>query len=198
MTEQTTPIAGYRFRPIDRQLEQALVQDAQAGDSEAFARLYERLLDPVYRYIYFRVTDDAIAEDLTSKVFLSAWQNIGRYKAGGSPFMAWLYTIAHNAVIDHYRTHKQTAPLDEIVSLASDEPAPDEQLQDRLRAEALRRALQLLTSGQREVITLKLVDGLSTEEIAVRLGKRPGAVRALQMRALQALSRILADKEVAA
>ncbi len=174
----------------DQRIEQQLVQRACRGDSDAFGELYEATLNRIYRYIYFRVSDDATAEDLTSKVYLKAWESLPRYKTGNSPFLAWLYTIAHNAVIDHYRVTRQHIQLDEISNLADHEDLPHEQCENRAEAEKLRRALQLLTPEQREVVTMKLLDGLTTEQIAARIHKTPGAIRALQMRGLQALARI--------
>jgi RNA polymerase sigma-70 factor (ECF subfamily) len=195
MTTPSTAIrSGFGILTTQPEAEAELVQRARNGDSEAFGRLYERSLDRVYRYIYFRVSDDDTAEDLTSKVFLKAWENLPRFKAGSSPFIAWLYTIAHNAVIDHYRTKRQTAPLDDILSLPASDPLPDEQYDSRSDAQALRESLKQLTGLQRDVVTMKLIDGMNTEEIAKRLHKSCGAIRALQMRGLQALAKILQDE----
>ncbi len=193
-TSSTVVRTGYGVLAAEPESEAELVQRARNGDNEAFGRLYERSLDRVYRYIYFRVTDDETAEDLTSKVFLKAWESLPRFKAGNSPFIAWLYTIAHNAVIDHYRTKRQTASLDEIASLPATDPLPDEQYDSLFAARALRESLQQLTGLQRAVVTMKLIDGMNTEEIAGRLHKSCGAVRALQMRGLQALAKILEER----
>jgi RNA polymerase sigma-70 factor (ECF subfamily) len=198
MTNTTTAIrTGYGILAVEPDTEADLIDRACAGDSEAFGRLYEKSVDRVYRYIYFRVTDDATAEDLTSAVFLKAWESLPRYKAGKSPFIAWLYTIAHNAVIDHYRTRKQTSALDEIASLPSSELPPDEQFDRLFGAQSLRQSLQKLTGPQRDVVTMRLIDGMGTEQVARRLRKSPGAIRALQMRALQALAKILKEEEPA-
>ncbi len=195
MTSQSTAVAAaYGVLTAEPETEADLVQRARSGDGEAFGRLYEKSLDRVYRYIYFRVTDDETAEDLTSKVFLKAWEGLPRFKAGKSPFIAWLYTIAHNAVIDYYRTKRQTAPLDEIASLPASDPLPDEQYDSLSAARALRQSLQLLTGLQRDVVTMKLIDGMTTEQIAARLHRSCGAVRALQMRGLQALAKILQEQ----
>ena len=198
MNNATTAVkVGYGKLVAQPEAEADLVQRARSGDSDAFGRLYERSLDRVYRYIYFRVTDEDTAEDLTSKVFLKAWESLPRFKSGSSPFIAWLYTIAHNAVIDHYRTKRQTAPLDEILSLPASEPLPDEQYDTLFAARSLRESLQQLTDLQRDVVTMKLIDGMNTEEIAARLHKSCGAIRALQMRGLQALAKILEDQGAA-
>lgn len=197
MTNQSLAIEiGYTTRRIEKGVEEDLVKRSCAGDSVAFGQLYERLVDRVYRYIYFRVTDDQTAEDLTSKVFLKAWEHLPRFKAGESPFIAWLYRIAHNTVIDYYRTKKETVHLDEIADLPSSRPLPDEQYDTRFDAQSLRGALQRLTDLQREVVTMKLIDGMRTEEIAAKLKKSPGAVRALQMRALQSLATIMQERQV--
>jgi RNA polymerase sigma-70 factor, ECF subfamily len=171
----------------DRQSE--LVILAKDGDAEAFGHLYEAYLDRIYRYIYFRVTDEQTTEDLISQVFMKAWENLDRYQPSGRPFIAWLYTIAHNTVIDHYRTRKETVAIENTVSLASDAPSPHEQVELHFEAENLRAALQTLTPEQQQVIVLKFISGMTTDEIARQLQKSAGAIRALQMRALQALAK---------
>ena len=183
----------WRSNPIKAEEQQDLLKLAQSGDADAFSRLYDDCVERIYRYIYFRVTDEEVAEDLTSQVFLKAWENLDRCKSTGAPFIAWLYTIARNTVIDHYRTRKNTVALEEAYSLASDDPSPDQQIELQFETEALREALKELTEDQQQVVVLKFIAGLSTDEIAEQLGKRAGAVRALQMRALQALAGILEE-----
>jgi len=178
---------------MDRQSELVLL--AKAGDAEAFGHLYETYLDRIYRYIYFRVTDEQTAEDLISQVFTKAWENLDRYQPSGRPFIAWLYTIAHNTVIDHYRTRKDTVAIENTLSLASDSPSPDEQVELHFEADNLRSALQTLTPEQQQVVVLKFIAGLTTDEIAAQLRKSPGAIRALQMRALQALGKQMEKDE---
>lgn len=173
-----------------------LVHAAKVGDSQAFAQLYDTYIERVYRYIYFRVTDEMTAEDITSQVFLKAWENLDRYQIGKSPFVAWLYTIARNQVIDHYRTSKETVNLDTVLHLADEGKLPDEEVQTNLDVEVIREALDQLTEDQQQVIILKFVSGLSTEEIAVQLDKREGAVRALQMRGLQTLAKCLEENDL--
>jgi RNA polymerase sigma-70 factor (TIGR02952 family) len=172
-----------------------LVARAKAGDADAFGQLYEAYLDKIYRYIYFRVTDEQIAEDLISQVFTKAWENLSRYQPSGRPFIAWLYTIAHNTVIDHYRTRKDTVPIENTLSLASDAPSPHEQVELHFETDNLRTALQTLTPEQQQVVVLKFISGMSTDEIAGQLRKSAGAIRALQMRALQALAKQMQDQQ---
>jgi RNA polymerase sigma-70 factor, ECF subfamily len=172
-----------------------LVHQAQSGNSEAFAQLYDAYLDRVYRYIFFRVSDDQTAEDLSSQVFLKAWEGLDRYHRNGSPFVAWLYTIAHNVVIDHYRTRRECVALDEIVPLASQEESLDEQITTNFDLQTMRDVLQILNEEQQQVLTLRFIAELSTESIAKVMGKREGAIRALQMRALQMMAKHMQERK---
>ena len=173
--------------------EVSLIQQAVSGDPDAFAELYETYLDEVYRFIFYRVEDESVAEDLTSQVFLKAWDNIGRYQVRGLPFSAWLFRIARNIVIDYYRTRKDIMPLEEPGALIEPDPAANvaKEVEKRLQGEWLRRMLQQLTEEQKEVLTLKFIHGLSTKEVAKVMKKRQGAIRALQMRGLQALADLI-------
>lgn len=169
-----------------------LTQRAVSGDPAAFAALYDFYVEQIYRFILFRVGNEQTAEDLTSQVFLKAWDNVSSYQIRGLPFKAWLFRIARNSVIDYYRTYKETTPL-EPSALTKPDPAAEvgDQVEQQLQAEELRLALQRLTEDQRQVLTLRFIEGLSTEEAANVMGKRQGAIRALQMRGLQALAEII-------
>ena len=101
-----------------------VVQRAIGHDAEAFGRLYDMHVDRVYRHIYYRVGNEADAQDLTQQVFFKAWQAIGRYKKMASPFVAWLMTISHNLVIDFYRTRKDRAYLESEI-LADPHPVDE-------------------------------------------------------------------------
>jgi RNA polymerase sigma-70 factor (ECF subfamily) len=177
-------------RPVEDEPE--LVHRAQAGDQEAFALLYDAYLLRIYRYVFFRVADEQAAEDIASDVFLKAWEKLDTYRVGTSPFIAWLYRIAHNTVIDHYRTRKLSIKLEDArpVEVSHDDRA-DEKLDLQFELQELQEALQELTEEQKQVLILKFAQGLSTPEIASQLGKQQGAVRALQMRALQGLARLI-------
>ena len=172
------------------------MQSAKSGDSEAFAQLYDAYLERVYRYVYIHVSDEQTAEDITSQVFLKAWEHLDSYRSGGSPFLAWLYTIARNQVIDHYRTRKSSISVDEVLSLPSKEESVDDQVASRFDLQAMRDALQFLTDEQQQVLILRFVAGLETHEIAYEMNKAEGAIRALQMRALQTLSKYMTEKEL--
>lgn len=173
-----------------------LLQRAVSGDPDAFATLYDTYVEQIYRFVYFRVGDEQTAEDLTSQVFLKAWDNLSGYQIRGLPFSAWLFRIARNSIIDYYRTFKETTSLEPDV-LAKPDPAAnvDDRVEQRLEAEEVRLALQHLTEDQRQVLTLRFIEGFSTEEVAKVMGKRQGAIRALQMRGLQALAQIIGSSD---
>jgi len=161
-------------------------------DPNAFGELYDRYVERVYRYLYFRSGSHPEAEDLTEQVFLKAWEAIGRYRWQGRPFLAWLYRLAHNAHIDHVRSQKPTTSLnndDRPVELAS--AAAQVELSRTLDADLLARAMGQLTTEQQQVIVMKFLEGMDNEQIAASMDKREGAIRALQMRALMSLRRVL-------
>jgi RNA polymerase sigma-70 factor (ECF subfamily) len=177
--------ALYKDPPLPE--EAHLVDAAKSGDPEAFARLYDAYVERVSRYIYFRVTEDCDMEDLVSQVFLKAWENLDRYKMGTSPFIAWLYTIARNLVIDHYRKKKNIVPLEEALLMPSDLDMPDEEAETRFDLEAMRDALQALSKDQQQALILKYIAVMKKQE---------GTVRGLQMRGLQTLAKYMKDKEL--
>lgn len=175
--------------------ERQLVLQAQAGNSEAFGQLYDAYMERIYRFVYFRVEDQQTAEDITSQVFLKAWGNLDRFRFSRTPYLAWLYTIAHNAVIDHYRTRKVTTALDDVqLSQPDHSEVVENGIDLTAEMQSVKTALQTLTDDQQKVLTLKFIEGMSNNEIARHLGKREGAIRALQMRGLQALAKQLEEK----
>lgn len=162
-----------------------LVRRAVEGDSGAFGALYDRYLDRVYRYVYYRVGSVEEAEDLAEEVFLKAWEAIGRYREQGVPFLAWLMRLTHNHVVDYFRTRRPSAPL--VETLPAGSPDPQHVAEQRLATEAVLRAMQGLTPEQQQVLILRFIEDLDHGEIAAMLGKNEGAVRALQFRGLTAL-----------
>ena len=168
-----------------------LIRLSQQGDAEAFGHLYTFYVGRITQYIYSRVTDHELAEDMTSRVFLKMLEKLDTYQqVGQSPLIAWLYRMAHNAVIDHYRMKKTFVSLEDVQQVEiRQEDGVEEKLDMQFKSQQLRAALQVLTEEQQRVLILKFIDGLSTREIARHLGKRQGAVRGLQMRALRKLAR---------
>jgi len=187
-TEPSQPIEG----PDDPAVVALVNRVVVSKDANAFGELYDCFVERVYRYLYFRTGSHPEAEDLTEQVFLKAWEAIGRYRWQGRPFLAWLYRLAHNTHIDHVRSHKPTMSLnndERPVELASS--AASVELARALDADLIARALAQLTPDQRQVIVMKFIEGLDNEQIARSMDKREGAIRALQMRALMSLRRVL-------
>jgi len=175
--------------------EARLVACAVKRDATAFGRLYESHLDRIYRYVYYRVGSESEAEDLTEQVFLKAWEAIDRYQLRGAPFAAWLYRLAHNLVIDHYRGRHPNTPLDDIAE--AEEPGIDVlvSVENQLEAEEVREALRKLHPEHQQLIVLRFIEGLSHAEVALLIGKSEGAARVIQHRALQALAKALQISE---
>src|SRR5512136_1271211 len=144
-----------RHRPVHE--EHDLVRRAQDYDPVAFGEIYERYYLGVYKYVYYRVGDQALGEDLTMEVFLKAMEAIDSFSFRGVPFSAWLYRIASNLVIDHFR--RQPQPILSLEEkLVSAVEHPDLSLDSEFSHQALQRALSELTDDQQQVIVLKFVD----------------------------------------
>jgi RNA polymerase sigma-70 factor (ECF subfamily) len=171
-------------RASEAALEAARIERAQRGDAAAFAELYDQHLDRVFRNVLYRVGDRAEAEDLTQQVFVRAWQALGRYRVTGAPFVAWLLTIAHNLVVDHYKARREVTPLDDQVELPSREQDPMDQVIAGLRRDELRCALLTLRPDYQQVVALRFFEGFTPGEIAATMGKSEGNVRVMQHRAL--------------
>jgi len=172
-----------------------LVTRAVQREVAAFEQLYELFIDRIYRYFLYRVGDDHLAEDLTSSVFLKAWQSIDKYQERGVPFGAWLYKIARNVTTDHYRNEKGDVSLDDqevVLPLGVHE---EEFVERRFTHTQIRQVLQSLKKDQRQVILLHFFEGLSYSEIAEAMGKQEGAIRTIQYRALKCLRATLARME---
>ena len=172
---------------------------AGKGDAAAFGALYDRYVDAVYRYVFYRVRNDADAEDLVSDVFMRALRAIPRYEPRVA-FLAWLYRIARNAVIDRARrSHTQISFEDALAHPGVDQVVePDATILALSDKDAVRGALAKLTPLQQEVIVLRFVEGYSTHEIATLVGKREGTVRGIQFRALEALRTLIPSREALA
>lgn len=173
-----------------------LVRRSKEGDAEAFALVYDELVKPVYRYIYYRV-EPQIAEDLTEETFLKAWQNLSQYQEGKNPFSSWVFRIAHNLVCDHYRKHQaqNTVEIDENIPDAKADSSPAYQLNVKLNQVRLRKAIRNLPENYQQIIVLKYINEENNDVIATTIGKSEGAVRTLQFRALEKLRELLKEKK---
>jgi len=171
----------------DKQVDEPdLARRAASGDRRAFASLYDRHVDAVYRYAYFRLRVDAEAEDVTSEVFHRALVAMPRFEPR-RPFLAFLYTIARNVITDRMRRERPQASFEDALAHPSDAPGPEELASAGDEVRRLRAAVAQLTTLQQEVIVLRYLEGRSTKETAVVIGKPESTIRGIQMRALAAL-----------
>src|SRR4051794_19278382 len=172
-----------------------IVARAQTGDAEAFGELYDRYVDVVYRYVQYRVSSSALAEDLTSETFLRALRRITSYTWQGRDFGAWLVTIARNLIADHYKSgrYRMEVATSDLVEAGADRTTegPEGEVLAGLTNETLLEAVKRLNSEQQECIALRFLQGMSVAETAKIMGKNEGAIKALQYRAVKTLSRLL-------
>jgi RNA polymerase sigma-70 factor (ECF subfamily) len=174
----------------DAAIEQ-LVEQARAGDPEAFGSLFDHYHEPVYRFVASRLRNPTEAEDLTQIVFVKALEALPRYESRGIPFGGWLFRLARNAVIDFVRTRREHVELEALAERSGHDPGPHEVVLLREDLAAVSRALETLTDEQRDVISLRFFAGLSAREAAVAMNKQEGTIRGLQFRAVAALRREL-------
>ena len=174
--------------------ERALLKRARKYDEDALGELYDRYAPAVYAYLYRRVGDAQLAEDLTGETFVRMLQAIQSERSWHTSFRAWLYRIAHNVVVDDYR-RRQRMPL---VSLDGQpvvaDGDPDSAMIERWTWEQLRQAMGCLTEDQQQVLVLRFGEQLPSRQVAEVMEKSVGAVEALQHRALAALRRILGEE----
>lgn len=174
-----------------------LVKKSQKGDQDAFAEIYDIFIDPIYRYVYYRVKS-VDAEDLVETVFLKVWENIRQYKPRKKSFSAWMFRIAHNLVVDYYRASKGNF-IEELTLQLPDQSREHNPIcvtQGVLDQDLLKEAIGKLKKQYQEIIIYKFINDLSSKEIADILKKSEGSLRILQFRALKALKRELIDMGV--
>ena len=171
-----------------------LVAEAQAGDPEAFGRIFDEFHGAIYRFVASRVGRPSDAEDLTQLVFVKALEALPRYEARGVPFGGWLFRLARNATIDYIRTNREHADLAAVSGRATEGHGPEGLTILRTDLDAVAAALQRLTPDQREVIALRFFAGLSPREVGELMGRNEGTIRGLQFRAIEALRRSLGVK----
>jgi RNA polymerase sigma-70 factor (ECF subfamily) len=174
-----------------------LVALAQQGDAQAIGALYDQHHLALFRYLWSRVGERQTAEELTGDVFMRMLAALPRYRPTVVPFRAWLFRIAHNLLVDHYRKTggRVSAPLDAAEGL-SGEGDPASLVEQKLTFERVHQALETVDEPQRSAIALRFLSGLSLEETATVLDKSESAVKALQHRGLAALRRVLSQEKV--
>jgi RNA polymerase sigma-70 factor, ECF subfamily len=172
--------------PIPEQQEiTGLVKQALNGDLDAYGKLYAVYLDRIYRYIYYQIRDEMKAQDLTQEVFIKAWKAIKSCGGKEQTFTPWLYRIAHNHTVDNLRKSHHSLPLEMAEIHADGDVEQDAVL--AMEWQQVLKEVSDLPDQQRQIILLKYMEGYDNSEIEKITGKRQGAIRAIQMRALMSL-----------
>ncbi len=174
--------------------EPKIVTRAVKGESEAFGLLYDHYQPQIYRFIILKVGRREEAEDLTHQVFVAAWKSMPNYEDQGYPFSSWLYQIARNQVIDHYRLKKPDVDLEEshVQEIASTSDT-ESQVEERLAMGKVQDALRELSQEYQDVIIMRFVEELSVREVAQAVGKSEGAIKVMQHRAIKELKKVLGE-----
>lgn len=176
--------------------EEKLVKKAQSGDPEAFGVLYDYYLPKIYRFVLFKVSHREQAEDLTHQTFLKAWENVRSYKPMGYSFSSWLYRIARNNVVDHYRRRNLQTDIEEV---APEDLGIDDSLgtkiEIRFQWEQVLVAIRGLSEVEQDVLIMRFVEDMPHQEVAKAVDKSESAVKVIQHRALKKLKVELSKKK---
>jgi RNA polymerase sigma-70 factor (ECF subfamily) len=176
--------------------ESALLSRAKEYDQAAIAGLYDRYSLRIYKYIYHRLGNAHQAEDLTANTFLHMLEAIRSSRTWQTSFSGWLYRIAHNLVVDYFRTSRPDKDLELENQPIPSEEHPADLAERALTQQRLRTAISQLTEEQSLVVTLKFAEGMSNAEVAALLHKSEGAIKSLQFRALATLRRLIGEEEL--
>ncbi len=173
----------------------ALLTLAQQGDGEAFGQIYDAYVGQVYRYLYYRVGSQPLAEDLTSETFLRALRRIDSFTWQGRDICAWFITIARNLVTDHYKSSRFRLEVSTADMLDADraDDGIEQEVLDNLDNQALLAAVRQLKPEQQECVVLRFLQGLSVAETAAVMGRSDGAIKQLQLRAVRALAKLVPE-----
>ena len=167
-----------------------LVDRAQAGDRDALEELYLIHFDRIYSYLHMSVGNRHDAEDLTTQTFLRMLEKIAGFRWQSAPFSAWLFRIAHNLAMDHFRASRRWQPEEEVPEVpGSAEPSAEAEAMQSIGRQSMLRMIESLSGEQQQVLTLKFVFNFSNGEVATILGKTEGAIKSLQHRALVSLQK---------
>jgi len=179
-----------------RDNEQRLIAQARQGDTAALSAIYDQYAEKIYIYLYHRLGDRQLAEDLTGDVFVRMVEAAETPRFADTSLSGWLYRIAHNLLVDHFRRHREEVALTEESPMpatpAGSGEGPAAIVERKLAQDGLRKALEVLTEEQRQVIVLRFGEGLTAREVAETMGKQENAIWQLQHRALNGLRRALA------
>src|SRR3954471_573935 len=185
-----------RTAVVERQGVEQLVARAKEGDRDALEELYLEHFDRIYSYLHMTVGNRHDAEDLTTQTFLRMLESIGRFKFGTAPFSAWLFRIAHNLAMDHFRANRRWQPEEDVPEpIGSEEPSAEAGALQNIGRQSMLAMIEELSPEQQQVLTLKFVFNFGNGEVATILGKTEGAVKSLQHRALVSLQKQLEKKQ---
>jgi RNA polymerase sigma-70 factor (ECF subfamily) len=178
--------------------EEDVLNRAAQGEQEAFGMLYERYIDRIFNYVYYRTGNLHDAEDLTARVFQRAMNHIKNYTDRGVPFSAWLYRIAHNLVANWHRdrSRRQEIPINEVPIMPSKGDHPERNLVRSQEEDTLLRLIRRLPPERQNLLILKFVENMSNAEIGAIMGRSEGAVKSLYHRTLLALRDQLGDQNI--
>jgi RNA polymerase sigma-70 factor (ECF subfamily) len=179
------------WRYYQVQEEESLIHRIQKGDNEAFNQIYENYFDRIYRYIVFKTGNSYDAEDLTQQVFIKAFKAIPKFKWRGLPFSAWLFRIAHNQIIDYLRKEMKQSTLRLSEPTITSKSNPVTTLERKFDIQRLNVAIRQLTEAQQQVLSLRFAGEMPVIEVAKTMGKKPGAIKALQHSAILSLRKKL-------
>jgi len=172
--------------------EQELLQKASRMNTQALAEIYDTYSPGIYRYGIRLLGDMLLAEDCVAETFVRFLKSLQERRGPRDNLQAYLYRIAHNWIVDHYRKNGNTVELNDVIRSETD--VPEEEAAKRIRQRQVRKAIHHLTPDQQQVITLKYLEDWSNLEIARALKKPVGAVKSIQHRALKSLYKLLAEK----
>ena len=171
--------------------EKKLIERVRQGQSDAFGPLYEKYADPVYAFVYWKVHHKETAQDITARAFIKALEGIGGLTPAENAFRPWIYTIARNAVTDHWRTTRPTLDIEDAWDLASDDDV-ERDVEARMRLAGVRQYLQGLDPLQRDIVLLRVWSDLPYEEIGAIVGKRPDNCKVIFSRVVRRMRADLA------
>ncbi len=173
-----------------------LVERAQQGDRDAIEELYLIHFDRIYSYLHMSVGNRHDAEDLTTQTFLKMLEKIDKFRWRSAPFSAWLFRIAHNLAMDHFRSRRRWQPQEEVPEPhGEEEPSAEAAAMQSIGRESMMELIDGLSPEQQQVLTLKFVFGFANAGVATILGKTEGAVKSLQHRALASLQKQIAREQ---
>ena len=190
MASPTEPVAARESTEHVREL----VARGQQGDRDALEELYLIHFDRIYSYLHVSVGNRHDAEDLTTQTFLKMLEKIGSFKWQSAPFSAWLFRIAHNLAMDHFRARRRWQPEEEVPEPpGEEEPSAELVAMQTIGRESMLELIEGLSPEQQQVLTLKFVFNLPNAEVATILDKTEGAIKSLQHRALVSLQKQIAQ-----